>query len=36
MQHEEAVSIIRMLSKYQQEIGSISDEVLGYIETWKE
>lgn len=36
MQHEEAVAIIRLLSKYQQDITLISGDLLGYSETWKE
>lgn len=36
IQHEQAVSIIRILSKYQQDISSISEDIQGYTETWKE
>lgn len=36
MQHEEAVSIIRVLSKYQQDMSSIPSELLGYLHTWKQ
>lgn len=35
LSHEEAVSIIRLLSKYQQEMGSISEDILGYTNEWK-
>lgn len=36
MHHEEAVSIIRVLSKYQQDMSSIPSELLGYLQTWKQ
>jgi hypothetical protein len=36
MPHDQAVSTIRLLSKYQQDVGSIAENLLGYTETWKE
>ena len=33
--HEDAVSIIRILSKYQQDMSSISEDILGYSNEWK-
>jgi hypothetical protein len=33
--HEDAVTIVRLLSKYQQSIGDISPELLGYNPEWK-
>jgi hypothetical protein len=35
LSHEDAVSIIRLLSSYQQNIGNISDDLLGYNNEWK-
>lgn len=36
MPHDQAVSTIRLLSKYQQDVSSITENLLGYTETWKE
>ena len=36
LMHEQAVSIIRELSKYQQNIDDISQDLIGYDENWKE
>lgn len=33
--HEEAVNIIRLLSKYQQDMSSLNNELLGYSSEWK-
>jgi hypothetical protein len=35
LSHEDAVSIIRLLSSYQQNMGNIADNILGYINEWK-
>jgi hypothetical protein len=34
--HDQAVSIIRELSKYQQNIDNISQDLIGYDDNWKE
>jgi hypothetical protein len=36
MPHEDAVKLIRMLSKYQQDISLITQDLFGYATTWKE
>jgi hypothetical protein len=33
--HDDAVNIIRLLSKYQQNISEISDDIMGYSSDWK-
>lgn len=33
--HEDAVGVIRSLSKYQQKVGDIPENILGYIKDWK-
>lgn len=33
--HEDAVGVIRQLSKYQQDMSSISEDILGYSNEWK-
>lgn len=35
LSHDDAVSIIRELSKYQQDMGAISDDIIGYHNEWK-
>lgn len=35
LNHEDAIGIIRQLSKYQQDVSSISEEILGYTNEWK-
>ena len=35
LSHEDAVSIIRLLSSYQQNMSNIADNVLGYTNEWK-
>ena len=35
MSHDDAVNIIRLLSKYQQNISEISDDIMGYSSDWK-
>lgn len=35
LNHEDAIGIIRQLSKYQQDVSGISDEILGYTNEWK-
>jgi hypothetical protein len=35
LSHEDAVAVIRLLSKYQQDISSISVDILGYSSEWK-
>jgi hypothetical protein len=36
LMHDQAVSIIRELSKYQQNIDNISQDLIGYDDNWKE
>jgi hypothetical protein len=33
--HEDAVTVIRLLSKYQQNTNEISDSIVGYSKDWK-
>jgi hypothetical protein len=33
--HEDAVAVIRLLSKYQQNTNEISDSIVGYSKDWK-
>jgi hypothetical protein len=35
MSHDDAVAIIRLLSKYQQNIGDIPSDIIGYSKDWK-
>jgi hypothetical protein len=35
LKHDDGVSIIRELSKYQQSVDSIPENILGYNENWK-
>lgn len=35
MSHDDAVSLIRLLSKYQQNIGEIPSDIMGYSKDWK-
>lgn len=35
MSHEDAVDIIRLLSKYQQNMSEISEDIIGYSKDWK-
>lgn len=35
MGHEDAVAIIRLLSKYQQNVGDIPESLIGYLNEWK-
>ena len=35
LQHEDAVSIIRLLSRYQQSVSEIPENILGYSSEWK-
>ena len=35
LNHEDAIGIIRQLSKYQQDMSGISDDLLGYTNEWK-
>jgi hypothetical protein len=35
LSHEDAVKVIRMLSSYQQDMSSISDNIVGYTNEWK-
>jgi hypothetical protein len=33
--HDDAVNIIRLLSKYQQNISEIAEDIMGYSSDWK-